>query len=128
MGENSSFMDSIISKETAMVLGQAIFYSAIQASIASCLNSSVFSIHSFGKDQETLQNAADALRHYIVVGAIWGLASMLVLYAQHGWCGFWLGFLANFGFITWITYIYWDAFEKVAKKYNLKMPHIFPKW
>ena len=64
------------------MLGQSIFYSSIQAAIGSVEMSSKFSVINFCKDQETLQNAADALKNYMFVAVMWTLATMLVMFSQ----------------------------------------------
>ena len=107
------------------ILGQAIFYSSIQAAIGSVEMSSRFSVINFSKDQETLQNAADALRSYLYIALMWTLATVLVLYSQYGIMGAIVGFLANLAYVGWIFFSYKNAFKKAANKYKLKEPVIF---
>ena len=107
------------------ILGQAIFYSSIQAAIGSVEMSSKFSVMNFSKDQETLQNAADALRNYMYVAFLWALATVLVLYSQYGIPGAIAGFLANLMYVGWIYFSYIHAFGVAAKKYDLKEPYVF---
>src|SRR3990172_11685321 len=97
--------DSPISKDNwPKILGQAIFYSSIQAAIGSVEMSSRFSVMNFSKDQETLQNAADALRSYLYVALMWTFATVLVLYSQYGFSGAIVGFIANMAYIGWIFF------------------------
>lgn len=109
------------------ILGQAIFYSSIQAAIGSVEMSSKFSVMNFSKDQETLQNAADALRAYLVVAGLWTLATILVLYSQYGTVGILVGLLANMAYVAWIYFSYVNSFRVAAKKYGLKEPHVFTR-
>ncbi len=116
---------SIGKSEWPKILGQAIFYSSIQASIGSVEMSSKFSVMNFSKDQETLQNAADALRSYLYIAALWALATVLVLYSQYGMRGAIAGLLANLGYIVWIYVSYIHSFKVAAEKYGLVEPYVF---
>lgn len=109
------------------ILGQAIFYSSIQAAIGSVEMSSKFSVVNFSKDQETLQNAADALRNYLYIAAMWTLATVLVLYSQYGVKGAIAGLLANMAYVGWIHFSYINSFKVAANKYGLKEPYVFLK-
>lgn len=111
--------------EWPRILGNAIFYSSIQAAIGSVEMSSKFSVINFAKDQETLQNAADALRNYLYIAALWTLATVLVLYSQYGMRGVVAGSLANLGYVGWIYFSYIHAFKMAAEKYDLKEPTVF---
>lgn len=106
------------------ICGKAIFWAALQAALASVLLSSEFSIKNFSKDQETLQNAADALYHYLVLAVIWALGSMLILYSSYSWNGLIAAFLANAIIIGWIYYTYVKAFQHAVAKHGLQYPKI----
>jgi hypothetical protein len=118
---------SHIKSDIPKILGQAIFYSSIQAAIGSVEMSSKFSVINFAKDQETLQNAADALRNYLYIACLWMLATVLVMYSQYGMKGGIAGFAANMGYIMWIYFSYIYAFKCAADKYKLKEPYVFVK-
>jgi hypothetical protein len=107
------------------MLGQAIFYSSIQAAIGSVEMSSRFSVMNFSKDQDTLQNAADALRSYLYIAATWALATILVMYSQFGIPGAICGLVANMAYVGWIYFSYLAAFKKAAIKYKLTQPKVF---
>lgn len=107
------------------ILGQAIFYSSIQAAIGSVEMSSRFSVMNFSKDQETLQNAADALRSYMFVAIMWTLATVLVMYSQYGCYGILAALVANILYVGWIYFSYINAFNSAAKKYGLHPPVVF---
>lgn len=107
------------------ILGQSIFYASIQAAIGSVEMSSRFSVMNFSKDQETLQNAADALRSYMYIAIAWALATILVMYSQYGIPGAITGLVANLLYVGWIYFSYAKAFDTTAKKYKLKYPRIF---
>lgn len=97
----------------------------MQAAIGSVEMSSKFSVKNFSKDQETLQNAADALRNYMYIGTLWTLATMMVMYSSHGTFGAVAGLLANLVFLAWIYFSYIYAFGCAAKAYGLKQPTVF---
>jgi hypothetical protein len=107
------------------ILGQAIFYASIQAAIGSVEMSSRFSVMNFSKDQETLQNAADALRSYIYIAFTWALATILVMYSQFGISGAIAGLIANIMYVGWIYFSYLRAFNVAANKYGLNPPKVF---
>ena len=112
-------------KRTAKMFGLAIFYSSIQAAIGSVEMSSRFSVINFSKDQDTLQNAANALKSYLIMASIWSIATILVMYAQFGWAGAVTGLVANLAYMFWIYISYQHAFKKAATKYGLVMPKTF---
>ena len=109
----------------AKIIGQAIFYSSIQAAIGSVEMSSKFSVMNFSKDQETLQNAADALRSYMYVAIMWTIATVLVMWSQYQLKGAIIGLVANLCYIGWIYFSYVKAFSITAQKNGLYEPIIF---
>lgn len=123
--ENGNGCEKSSSKKISKIIGQAIFYSSIQAAIGSVEMSSKFSIINFSKDQETLQNAADALRNYMVIAFLWAFATVLVMYSQYGFTGAICGFLANAAYIIWIYLSYIHSFKVAANKYGLQLPCVF---
>jgi hypothetical protein len=106
------------------MLGEAILYSSIQFSIGSVEMSSKFSVKNFSKDQETLQNAADALSDYIKIGLLWTLGVVILLQCNYGLTGAVVGILMNALIIGWIYISYINSFTAATKKYKLKMPEI----
>ena len=111
-------------KKMFKMLGESIIYGSIQFSIVSVEMSSKFSVKNFSKDQETLQNAADALMDYIKISFIWTLGVTLLLFSKYGWKGAISSLLSNIMVVAWIYYSYMDAF-KVAVKKNPQL--ILPK-
>ena len=109
----------------AKIIGKAIMLSSIQVAFGSVEMSSRFSVLNFSKDQETLQNAANALSAYIFIGIIWSLGTMLVLYSSFGMAGLLSGLVCNGIIMFWIVYSYTYAFKRAAMKYNLKVPTLF---
>ena len=107
------------------LVGEAVFFSSIQSAVGSVEMSSKFSVINFCKDQDTLQNAANALKSYIIIGLTWTAATMLSMYAKYGIYGAITGFTANMVFILWIYFSYVHAFGVAAEKYGLKPPVVF---
>lgn len=107
------------------MIGQSIFYSSIQAAIASVEMSSKFSCANFCKDQITLQNAADSLRNYMYVAILWMIATMLVMYGQYGNPGLIAGLVTNLAYIAWVYFSYVHTFKVAAQKYGLQEPKVF---
>lgn len=107
------------------MLGNAILLASIQASIGSCEMSSKYSVVNFSKDQETLQNASNALTGYLVVAFIWTIGSSMISYGQYGIPGLITSVIANLVLIAWLFFSYVSAFKVAAKRYNLEFPKLF---
>jgi uncharacterized protein YaaW (UPF0174 family) len=118
-------MNMNLSKETLKLLGKSILLCSQQFAIGSVLMSSSFSVKSFSKDQKTLQDAATALRQYIVVGVMWMIGNILVLGASYGMRGAVAAFIGNAIVILWIWKLYTAAFEDAMENYKLDPPVIF---
>ncbi len=106
------------------MLGEAILHSSIQFAIGSVEMSSKFSVKNFSKDQETLQNAADALSDYMKIGIIWTIGVTIVLNCNYGLAGAITGILSNALIMIWIYISYDKAFKSATEKYKLQMPKI----
>jgi hypothetical protein len=112
-------------KKLFKMLGESILYGSIQFSIGSVEMSSKFSVKNFSKDQETLQNAADALMDYIKISFIWTLGVTMLLFSKYGWKGAVSSIISNLIVVMWIYYSYMDAFKIAVKKNpSLKMPKL----
>lgn len=109
----------------ARIIGKAILLASIQAGFGSIEMSSKYSVINFSKDQETLQNAANALTSYIVVGTFWMLGCSLILFASYGIKGLGAAVVTNIMIMGWIVWSYKSAFKEAARKYNLKEPELF---
>ena len=125
MSDSSSILLSQSKSDWPKILGQAIFYSSIQAAIGSVEMSSKFSVINFSTSQPVLDNAHSALNGYMLVGGIWALGTCLVLYSQYGMRGVIAGLICNLMYIMWIWISYHQAFRTAAKKYGLKQPPLF---
>lgn len=107
------------------MLGNAILLASIQASIGSCEMSSKYSVVNFSKDQETLQNASNALTGYLVVALIWTIGSTMISYGQYGIPGLITSIIANLVLIAWLFFSYIAAFKTAADRYGLEFPRLF---
>lgn len=107
------------------VVGKAILFASMQFAIGSVEMSSKFSVKNFSKDQATLQNAADALSDYMIIGVFWTLGTSMVFFANHGFMGLFANILCNFAILLWIYASYMNAFRQAAEANNLKMPKMF---
>ena len=111
-------------KDFLALVGEAILLASMQFSIGSVEMSSKFSVKNFSKDQETIQNGADALVDYLKIGIIWTISLSLLFYTKHDMTGLLICLIANIIIMLWIYYSYVNAFNIAAKKYNLKFPKI----
>ena len=107
------------------VIGKAILFASMQFAIGSVEMSSKFSVKNFSKDQETLQNAADALSDYMIIGLVWTIGTCMVFGASYGVVGLIANITANLVILFWIYISYINAFKSATIKNNLKMPKMF---
>lgn len=117
-------MDFFTSKESMIMLGEAILMASMQFSIGSVEMSSKFSVKNFSKDQDTLQNAADALSDYLKVGFMWTFGLTIMFYARYDKVGASLSIIINLLIISWIYWSYTQAFDIACKNNNLSCPII----
>ncbi len=117
-------MDNFISKDNIIMFGEAILLASMQFSIGSVEMSSKFSVKNFSKDQETLQNAADALSDYLKIGFLWTIGLSVMFYARYDKVGAAVSIIINLLIIAWIYISYVNAFNLAAKNNNLNFPYI----
>jgi len=110
------------------MLGEAILLASMQFSIGSVEMSSKFSVKNFSKDQETLQNAADALSDYMKIGLLWTFGLSIMFYARYDKIGSAMSIIINLLIISWIYFSYTVAFNVASKNNNLNYPHINILW
>lgn len=111
-----------MNKKSMEALGKSILLASISFSIGSVEMSSKFSVKNFSKDQETLQNAADALMDYMKIGTLWAAGCMLVMYAKYGNEGLLYSAIMNAVILAWVYISYKKAFQSATEKYKLVMP------
>lgn len=108
--------------EFILLLGEAILLASMQFSIGSVEMSSKFSVKNFSKDQETLQNAADALTDYLRIAYIWTIGVAILLFARYDKIGSIVSIMINIIIIAWIYFSYTYAFKTSSIKNNLAYP------
>ena len=109
----------------AKIFGKAILLASIQVALGSVEMSSRFSVLNFSKDQETLQNAANALSAYMVIGLIWSIGTILIMYSSYGMIGLSSAIFFNGLIMGWILVSYSLAFKRAAKNNGLEIPKLF---
>lgn len=107
-----------------VLFGEAILLASMQFAIGSVEMSSKFSVRNFSKDQETLQNAADALSDYLRIGLLWTLGLTMLFYAKHDKIGAIIALITNLLIIAWIYYSYLASFEHAAVANKLQIPTV----
>ena len=110
--------------EYLVLFGEAILLASMQFAIGSVEMSSKFSVRNFSKDQETLQNAADALSDYLRIGLLWTFGLVLLFYAKHDAIGSVIALITNLLIIAWIYFSYLTSFEYAAKTNQLYLPTV----
>ena len=115
-------MNFFTNKDNMIMLGEAILLASMQFSIGSVEMSSKFSVKNFSKDQETLQNAADALSDYLKIGIFWTIGLSVLFYARYDKLGSAMCIIINILIIAWIYFSYMNAFDIACKNNNLKCP------
>jgi hypothetical protein len=121
-------MDFLTNKENIIMFGEAILLASMQFSIGSVEMSSKFSVKNFSKDQETLQNAADALSDYMKIGLMWTFGLSIMFYARYDKVGAAFSVIINLLIIAWIYFSYMNAFETACKNNSLKCPVVNILW
>jgi hypothetical protein len=106
------------------MIGEAILLASIQFSIGSVEMSSKFSVKNFSKDQETLQNAADALSDYLKIGIFWTIGVAILEYSNFGPLGAITAVIANLLIMTWVYVSYLQSFRIASDKYKLEKPKV----
>ena len=113
-----------MSESNMKMIGEAILLASIQFSIGSVEMSSKFSVKNFSKDQETLQNAADALSDYLKIAIFWTIGVTILLQANYGIAGAISAIIVNLAIIVWVYVSYLQSFKIADEKYNLAMPKV----
>jgi hypothetical protein len=111
-------------KEYYEVFGEAILLASMQFAIGSVEMSSKFSVKNFAKDQETLQNAVDALSDYLKIAIMWTFGLSILFYARYDVIGVVMSILTNAVIVCWIYYSYINAFKIAARENNLIVPRV----
>jgi hypothetical protein len=106
------------------MFAEAILYSSIQFAIGGVEMSSKFSVKNFSKDQETLQNAADALSDYIKIGLFWTTGTAILMYCKYQMLGAVAAIVSNVAIIMWMYMSYQKAFKIAVAKNGLQMPTV----
>jgi hypothetical protein len=106
------------------MFGEAILLASMQFAIGSVEMSSKFSVKNFSKDQETIQNAADALSDYLRIAVLWTVGLGVLFYARYNAAGVIMSLITNILIVAWIYYSYIHSFEVAAKMYNLQIPSV----
>lgn len=110
------------------LIGKSILFASMQFAIGSVEMSSKFSVKNFSKDQDTLQNATDALSDYLIIGLLWTFGTSLIFYNNYKWEGVIINSLINFSIMYWIYWSYMKSFDSACKKYNLTKPILFKSY
>ena len=107
------------------LIGKSILFASMQFAIGSVEMSSKFSVKNFSKDQDTLQNAADALSDYLIIGLLWSFGTSLIFYSNYKWIGVIINIAINFSIMYWIYWSYIKSFKSACDKYGLEKPIMF---
>jgi hypothetical protein len=106
------------------LFGEAVLLASMQFAIGSVEMSSKFSVKNFSKDQDTLQNAADALSDYLRIAVFWTIGLCILFWARYSIVGILMALITNLLIVSWIYYSYINSFEIAAKTHNLQMPTV----
>jgi hypothetical protein len=114
----------MVNKKNLELFGEAILLASMQFAIGSVEMSSKFSVKNFSKDQDTLQNAADALSDYLRIGIFWTIGLTMLFYARFDFIGAVVCVLANFAIMAWIYLSYIKSFKSASDANKLQMPTV----
>ena len=110
------------------LIGKSLLFASMQFAIGSVEMSSKFSVKNFSKDQDTLQNASDALSDYLIIGLLWTFGTCLIFYANYKWNGVIINTSINFAIMYWIYWSYIKSFNSACDKYQLEKPIMFKSY
>ena len=110
------------SQKISKALGLAVILASQCFALGSVSMSSTYSVLNFSNTQTILNRAADALRSYLVIAAVWAFATCLILFSVAGWLGVAFAFAANILINLWVYLSYRHAFKEAVKQHALKMP------
>lgn len=113
------------SQKIAKIIGKSILLAGFLVALASVEMSSRFSVLNFAKNDDVLQNAANALSSFLFIGIVWSLGSTAVLFSSYGSAGLLAGVVSNGIILAWIYLSYMSAFMRAAKENNLTPPKMF---
>ncbi len=114
-------------QKVAKIVGKSILLAGFLVALASVEMSSRFSVLNFAKSNEVLQNAANALSAFTVIGLVWAVGSTAVLYSSYNMPGLLAGIISNGAILAWIIISYRAAFDRAASENNLAPPKMFEK-
>jgi hypothetical protein len=112
-------------QKVAKIVGKSILLAGFLVALASVEMSSRFSVLNFAKSNDVLQNAANALSAFTVIGLIWAVGSTAVLYSSYAVPGFVAGVISNGIILAWIIVSYRAAFDRAASENGLERPKMF---
>jgi hypothetical protein len=97
-----------------------------------CVNNNLLckkhSIDDINNNQDTLQNAADALSDYLIIGLLWTIGTCLIFYANYKWNGVIINTSINLAIVYWIYWSYIKSFNSACDKYQLEKPIMFKQY
>lgn len=112
-------------QKIAKIIGKSILLAGFLVALASVEMSSRFSVLNFAKNDQVLQNAANALSSFLFIGLVWAVGSTAVLYSSYGISGLCAGLVSNGIILAWIYGSYMSAFMRAAKDNGLTPPKMF---
>ena len=112
-------------QKVAKIVGKSILLAGFLVALASVEMSSRFSVLNFAKSNDVLQNAANALSAFTVIGLIWAIGSTAVLYSSYAIPGLVAGIISNGIILAWIVVSYRAAFDRAAVENGLDTPKMF---
>lgn len=113
------------SQKIAKIIGKSILLAGFLVALASVEMSSRFSVLNFAKQQDTLQNAANALSAFTVIGIVWAIGATAVLYSSYELPGLVAGLISNGVIMGWIVVSYRAAFDRAALENGLERPKMY---
>lgn len=112
-------------QKIAKIAGKSILLAGFLVALASVEMSSRFSVINFAKSNDVLQNAANALTAFTIIGCVWAIGSTAVLYSSYAVPGLVAGIISNAMILAWIIISYRAAFDRAAAENGLERPTMF---
>ena len=105
-------------------VARGLFYASLQVSLGFVALNSKLSLVDSRDDQQYFDEAANFLKIYMIAALVWTISSMLLTFAEYGWCGAFFDLVSNIALTTWVIYSYHTSLKKTSQKLGLHLEEI----
>ncbi len=103
-------------------IGEAMFLAIVQITLVGNEATSLYAASTQTNTQKDLDGLAAGIKHYLIVGIVWTIATSLIMYAKAGTNGVLLVILLNILVMAYILLRFRSIVRQVAIAKNLQEP------